>query len=424
MNIAIIITNFEGGGAQRVALTEARELQKRGYTIHVWALEHQEDYALPEDLIVDVLSSARGESSKLRKLITALSLPFTLARRVRNERIDVCVSHLERADFVNILARPLGGHRSVGVIHSHLTANYQQEGYTLRSRLYLWLVKRLEQFQSCLVAVSQEIAINLRDLGLPPDRIEVIHNPFPVEEIREQSQKDLGIYEPLFSGPTLISTGRISRQKGFWHVLHSLPYLKYQFSGLSYLIVGDGPLRYHHIEVARKLGLSVYVSEGDEHPLPADYDVYVLGFLDNPFRLIARADALVLPSHYEGLPNVLIESLICGTPVIATDSQAGPRELLAPETDVSDKTETLDVAEYGLLTPLPDSRYHEYHEQPSDSASDAERILYDAMFRMLSDDELRETYQTKSARRVEEFRTEHVIPQWVALLKELTQHPS
>lgn len=415
--IAILIPNFEGGGAQRVALTQARELLKRGFDVRVWALEHRSDYA-PDDIDVGVLTTASAATSKLRKLLYGLVLPIRLARRIRKEEIDLCISHLERADFLNVLSRPLGKHKSVGVVHSHLTATYEQEGYTWRSRLYLWLVKRLERYHSRLVAVSQEIAHNLGELGLPTEKIQVIHNPFPVEEIHTQARAPLSDYAPAFEGTTLLSIGRLSRQKGLWHVLKVLPDLKQSIPDLSYVILGDGPMRDYHITLARTLGLKTWVTwENPSEDIPEGYDVYFLGFRDNPFRFLAKADTFVLPSHYEGLPNVIIESLICGTPVVATDSQAGPRELLAPGTDIGIKTSTLDIAQYGILTPLPDAQYET--DDPHTLTED-ETTLLEGLKRMLTDHELRETYQHRSAERVDEFRTDYIMPQWEKLIEEVT----
>jgi glycosyltransferase involved in cell wall biosynthesis len=59
--------------------------------------------------------------------------------------------------------------------------------------------------------------------------------------------------------------------------------------------------------------------------------VTVAGFRENPFPWYANAAACVLSSDREGMPNVLIESLICGTPVVSTDCPSGPREVLIGE---------------------------------------------------------------------------------------------
>lgn len=56
--------------------------------------------------------------------------------------------------------------------------------------------------------------------------------------------------------------------------------------------------------------------------------MFFLGFKSNPYKYIANCDLLVLSSLYEGLPNVIIESIAIGTPVVATDCLSGPREIL------------------------------------------------------------------------------------------------
>ena len=80
-------------------------------------------------------------------------------------------------------------------------------------------------------------------------------------------------------------------------------------------LLGDGPLRSELEALSKDLGMSDRI--------------HFLGFRSNPFPIIRAADALVLSSRHEGMPNVVLEALACGTPVIATPAPGGLVELLA-----------------------------------------------------------------------------------------------
>ena len=102
------------------------------------------------------------------------------------------------------------------------------------------------------------------------------------------------------------------------------------------IILGKGPLRdqLHDEIVEADLGGRVILA----------------GFRENPFAIIGKSDCFVLPSNSEGFPNGLVEAMILGVPVIATNCPSGPAEILddRPDLDISDVYE----GKYGLLVPM------------------------------------------------------------------------
>src|SRR5690606_38991147 len=124
------------------------------------------------------------------------------------------------------------------------------------------------------------------------------------------------------------------------------------------IIMGEGPLRGKLVASAIQQGLKVYQQGID--PLPnmtelSDYDVFLLGFKKNPFPYLTQSEVFILSSLYEGFPNVLVEAMQCGLPVISSDCFSGPREILNPSTDIPTPTKELTYAEYGILTKVADS---------------------------------------------------------------------
>ena len=111
----------------------------------------------------------------------------------------------------------------------------------------------------------------------------------------------------------VLGIGRLTRQKGFDVLLSAFARLR-QHHSARLVILGDGPDR-------RDL-----LSQASHHGIRDD--VAFLGFVPNPYPHLARSALFVLSSRWEGSPNVLTEAMALGTPVVATDCESGPREIL------------------------------------------------------------------------------------------------
>ena len=126
--------------------------------------------------------------------------------------------------------------------------------------------------------------------------------------------------------PVLVAAGRLAPWKGFVDLIHAMKELS-QRRHARLLILGDGPQRAELEALIIELGLTDVVR--------------LQGYVENPLKFFARADVFVLSSHVEGLPNVLVEAMMCGCTPVSTDCPTGPREVLQD-------------GEYGYLVPMRD----------------------------------------------------------------------
>ncbi len=164
-----------------------------------------------------------------------------------------------------------------------------------------------------IITVCQALKDGLTEMGVDPGRITVLRNgvdftmfgPRPVDTAREQT----GI-----AGTTLLSVGLLIERKGHHLVIDALPTLP----DVNLVIIGDGPMRDELEAQAGRLGVRErvkFVGRVPQAELPAWYNA---------------ADALVLASSREGMANVLLESLACGTPVVATPLWGTPEVIATP----------------------------------------------------------------------------------------------
>jgi glycosyltransferase involved in cell wall biosynthesis len=164
-------------------------------------------------------------------------------------------------------------------------------------------------------AVSHGVAVaSAKELGFPLKRIQVVYNPVVTRQLLDMSRADVDSF--WFADdkrPVILAAGRLTKQKDFATLIRAFALAKSK-ANLRLVIIGEGEQR---PRLERLIG---------EYSLQGA--VLMPGFVDNPFAVMKRADLFVLSSAWEGLPNVLIQAMACGTPVVSTDCPSGPAEIL------------------------------------------------------------------------------------------------
>lgn len=252
-----------------------------------------------------------------------------LARYLRRARPAVLLSAMDHANLVALWARRLARVpvRAVASVHVAFPAPFlaSQRGW---SGLALRLAWRAYRGADAVVAVSQGVADDLvGPIGLPPDRVHVIHNPivFPGLAALAESELQDPWYEPG-APPVVLGVGRLEPQKDFGTLIRAVARLL-PSRPVRLRILGTGSDRAALEALAAGLGVADRVD--------------FAGFAQNPFAHMRRARVVVLSSVFEGFGNVLVEAMACGTPVVSTDCPSGPSEILAG-------------GEYGPLVPPAD----------------------------------------------------------------------
>ncbi len=137
-----------------------------------------------------------------------------------------------------------------------------------------------------------------------------------------------------------LNVGRLNSQKGQWHLLKAFSICARNNSNAILIIIGEGQLRKDLESLIESLNIK------DK--------VLIIKNTRNIFPYIQRANCFCFTSIYEGLPNVLIEAISIGKPIVTTDCISGPREIVFPELDIEEKIEYPYRSSSGILTaPFP-----------------------------------------------------------------------
>ncbi len=405
--LLMVIPNLGLGGAQRAFHDHSVELSKHyDITEAVFDLDLENLYPSGNPLRSLGVVGGGGAATKLRNFFNRVSQ----LRRLKQELgTEICISHLEGADYVNLLSK--GTEKVVLLIQGSKTHDDNISGATgwLRKRVLMpWLYKRADH----IVTVSRDIIPEMvHDFGVDPAKLSAINNSFEVEQVWARAQEPLppsmqAVYD---AAPVLITSGRLAIQKNqrplldiFAAVLRKQP--------AKLMFVGDGELRAELVGHARELGLRVFEAWADDALTP-DYDVYFIGLQHNPFQYIRPATLFVFPSAWEGFPLALGEAMTCGAAVLSTDCPTGPREMLAPSVPApATPLRTAEWAEYGVLLPMLTSAETRATDQQAWVAA-IEQLLVDAV--------ARQALGTKARHRANDFTHASTFARWHQLLTQL-----
>ncbi|MCX7795440.1 MAG: glycosyltransferase [bacterium] len=397
MSLYFLINSLAGGGAEAVLVRIAKYLKPE----KIFLLERDIKYSLEGESLIDFLSNHTKDVNSIFKTLYIPLYAMKLSRRIKDN--DLILSFLERANFVNIVSKYFKRHKVLISVHIDPIL-----GNTGLKKINTILIKTLYNKADFIITVSQGVANSLIRLGISKDKINTVHNPVFIKEITERSKE--GVEEAFENRDFLITLGRLTKQKGQWHLLRIFKEVKRDFPNLRLLILGEGELKEYLVNLSQSIGFKTYVWDRDE--LSEDYDVYFMGFKGNPFKYIARAKLFVFPSLWEGLGNVLVEALACKTAIIASDCKSGPREILAPSTEINYQTKEPEFAKYGVLMPVLEGTLKETR-----NLTEREITWLEAIKMLLRDESLIKSYQEKALERAQDFDISKIIEEWHKVIR-------
>jgi len=302
-NIAIVVTNLAGSGAEKIALIQAKLFTEKGHSVVLFLLEDVQTYDTNDFSFPIIALTKRKDAYKfLGKIGDSIYAKKLELKMKELGEFDIVFSNLPRADRV---VKCLNHANKYFVIHtSYKTEIHKCKPSRAKRKLKLY---RTIYHNENIITIANQMIEDFNALGIHYKRAKTIHNPFYFEEIRDKGDEKIELKYEYIISPSAFRKG-----KRYDVMLDAFRMVK---KDIKLLILAKSNPKLE--EMIRERGLQ------DK--------VVVLGFQQNPYKYIKNAKLLLLSSDREGLPTIVIESLILNTPVISTDCPTGPREILTGE---------------------------------------------------------------------------------------------
>lgn len=359
---------MKGGGAERVISLILDKLHDQ-YDIHLVLIDDAFDYEIPHTLKIKILSPL-AKSNAFLNIIQIPILAFQLWDYNRNNKISTCISFLNRPNWINCFTK-LWSSRNKVIISERTTPSVYYANLGFSGRLGKLLIKYLYPMADIIVPNSQGVKFDLEHTLSIKGNYNVIYNPV---EIHEESTRVV----PSQGSFTFIFVARFQFPKDHITLIRAFEKIARAHTA-DLILLGVGEKQKECKELVDELGINESVN--------------FIGFDSNIHKFLSRSDCFVFSSQFEGFPNVILEAMAAGLPVIATECLSGPREIISPDSDFTQIWNSeIEYGEYGVLVPVGNIS-----------------LLAHAMEKVLLNGEYRQLLSQKSLERAKQFNIEDFL---------------
>lgn len=387
--VLILCTSIYGGGAEKTVAQLSHHI--KGSPIIAVFNKKERSLKYKGHLINLNFKPSNGLLRKVYQSIRRIIVVYSIKKRLKP---DVVISFMQAPNLLNVLTK--GKERVVISIRNYDTRKYKEIKNPL-AKLEFTVFKKFINNADKIISVSEDLtALIEEDYNISASgKVQAIQNGCNVNAIIRDSKESLSDQmSPIFDSPVIINVGKLEEQKGHKHLIMVFSQLIESKPNAKLMILGKGTLLDDLVFLCQELKLNTYY--GSDQTLNDTYQVYFMGFVENPYPLLRNAKIFALTSYYEGFPNVLLEAMACGLPIISSDCYTGPRELLL---DNSGK-------EYGILLPefvKDNQEFNELSIHPK---------WTEALLSLLKDEERSNEYSMLSEIRVMDFTIESKMQEW------------
>lgn len=320
--VIFLVNSFQMGGAERVLSILNKTLDKK-FKIEFYSLKNSKTFFSLKNKPIPL-------SSINNNFLMILHIPKyikQLRKIIEIEKPDCIISFLEISNFINILSNP----KAIVSFRTSLNFFRGIKGFFYKKMIY-FLYPRATKIIVNSVENKEELQNYLKISG---EKITYIQNPIDLEEIKKNEKLEPYIESWLKNKRVFISVGRLEKSKNYESLITGFNQLIELDNSNILMILGDGPEKNYLEELVKNLRIS--------------NNIKLFGKKENVFKYLKKSDYFVFTSLVEGFPNVLLEAMAVGLPIITTDFKTGARELITPELALNKKISYPYFGQNGVL---------------------------------------------------------------------------
>lgn len=368
--IIFFLPALVGGGAERTIVNIANQIDRKSYKVYLMVIDTPNEGKYKDEYSQFVREDV--EVINLELAITKRNYPrilWAIVKKVNQIKPDIVMSTMLRPNELLSLAS-LFFRKSIKVV--------LRESNNRVAREYSWIERKYIRFMygklaNRTIALSKGVKRNMvENFGINEKNISVIYNPIDIQNIEAQMRQKELLLE--YSGIKIINMGRLTPQKDQKCLIKAIGIVKEQIDCKLY-ILGKG-------ELEENLKSLVHSQRLDEY-------VEFMGFQKNPYEILAQGDLFVLSSGWEGFGHVIVEAMVAGIPVVSTDCDYGPGEIITDGYN-------------GVLSPVGD-----------------EKELAKHILEIVKDREKMKQFSIRGKERSKDFSVEKIVKQYEAIFERL-----
>ncbi|MDO5980478.1 glycosyltransferase [Flavivirga spongiicola] len=380
MSLGILIYSLAGGGAERVVSYLLAYCIENKIKVHLILMNPTIKYEIPEEIEIHYLEKSSFGENGIIKTLKIPFLAYKYSRLIRTLRISHSISFLTRPSFINIISSKLTRHRFKIITNERAYPSLQYSYKNFQSFFNKKMIRVLYKKSDIVISNSYGNSHDLIDnFNVPVNKMKVIHNPIDLEKINKIEALE-GFYDNTKFN--LVTIGRLDVGKNHSLLIDAMS--KLNNPNLRLYILGAGNMK-EELELKIK-------------KLKLEQQVILVGFDPNPYKYLKKADLFVFGSNHEGFPNVLLEAMSCGLPILTTNCKSGPSEIMELESVKNDTMKT----DYGILVPVKNVELM------------AKGIEY-----FISNKDFLNTCKTNVLKRSENFRKNKILKEYIDIISSI-----